>query len=268
MAEWAKLEFAVEMSCGSCEQAVIDVLLDVPGVRMLEIAADQERLVLESTLPIEKLQDLIETSGRKAVLKGVGSSAGEHHGAAVTMLEGRGPECGVVRLMQVSSDCCLIEGTVDRLTPGLHGLHVHSLGDLTADWLSCGGHFNPRGGAHGEPTDENSHAGDLGNILADEHGSASFRMASNKIHVWNIIGRSVVVTEREDDLGKGNHELSLVTGNSGEGVAWGIIARSAGLFQNPKRICTCDGVTLWEEREKQIAGKGVQHKPATMLANL
>uniref|UniRef100_A0A8C4X042 Copper chaperone for superoxide dismutase n=1 Tax=Eptatretus burgeri TaxID=7764 RepID=A0A8C4X042_EPTBU len=179
----------------------------------------------------------------------------KHHGAAVTMLEGRGSECGVVRFTQISLECCLIEGAVDRLTPGLHGLHVHSLGDLTADWLSCGDHFNPHGGTHGEPADENS--------------VSQFCWVLRSLKdVWDIIGRSLVVTEREDDLGKGNHELSLVTGNSGEGVAWGIIARSAGLFQNPKRICTCDGVTLWEEREKQIAGKGEQHKPATMLANL
>ena len=27
----------------------------------------------------------------------------------------------------------------------------------------------------------------------------------------------------------------------------GIIARSAGLFQNSKKVCTCDGVTIWEE---------------------
>ena len=30
----------------------------------------------------------------------------------------------------------------------------------------------------------------------------------------------------------------------------GIIARSAGLFQNTKKVCTCDGVTIWEEAEK------------------
>lgn len=31
----------------------------------------------------------------------------------------------------------------------------------------------------------------------------------------------------------------------------GIIARSAGLFQNTKKVCTCDGVTLWEEAAAQ-----------------
>lgn len=33
-------------------------------------------------------------------------------------------------------------------------------------------------------------------------------------------------------------------------VMCGIIARSAGLFQNTKKVCTCDGVTIWDEAEK------------------
>lgn len=76
------------------------------------------------------------------------------------------------------------------------------------------------------------------------------------LQVWDVIGRSLVVDSGEDDLGRGSHPLSKVTGNSGERLACGIIARSAGLFENTKRICACDGVTLWEERDIPIAGKG------------
>lgn len=111
-----------------------------------------------------------------------------------------------------------------------------------------------------------------------------------------MIGRSLVIDEGEDDLGRGGHPLSKVTGNSGERwvmppgqeaelcqprtptpqaartsarsdhpfprrLACGIIARSAGLFQNPKRICACDGLTLWEERGRPIAGEGRKEPP-------
>ena len=31
----------------------------------------------------------------------------------------------------------------------------------------------------------------------------------------------------------------------------GIIARSAGLFHNTKKVCTCDGVTIWEEEARR-----------------
>ncbi|MBN3275463.1 CCS dismutase, partial [Polyodon spathula] len=100
------------------------------------------------------------------------------------------------------------------------------------------------------------HVGDLGNILAGPEGRAVFRLEDQQLKVWDVIGRSLVVDSGEDDLGRGGHPLSKVTGNSGERLACGIIARAAGLFQNPKQICSCDGVTLWEERERPLAGPG------------
>jgi copper chaperone for superoxide dismutase len=33
--------------------------------------------------------------------------------------------------------------------------------------------------------------------------------------VWDVIGRSIVVTEHEDDLGNGNNSQSEIDGNSG-----------------------------------------------------
>ena len=37
-------------------------------------------------------------------------------------------------------------------------------------------------------------------------------------------------------------------------VGCGIIARSSGLFENNKRICACDGVTIWDEKKVPAAG--------------
>lgn len=54
------------------------------------------------------------------------------------MLSGAGPVQGVVRFLQISEDRCLIDGTIDGLEPGAHGLHVHELGDLTQDCLRYG----------------------------------------------------------------------------------------------------------------------------------
>lgn len=32
-----------------------------------------------------------------------------------------------------------------------------------------------------------------------------------------------------------------------DGEAVGIVARAAGLFENPKKICLCSGKSIWEE---------------------
>ncbi|XP_041842512.1 copper chaperone for superoxide dismutase-like isoform X2 [Melanotaenia boesemani] len=250
-----KLEFAVQMTCESCAEKVRAALEGKPGVTSVSIDVGKEEVLVECALTSAEVQALIESTGRRAVLKAIGGSERDL-GAAVAMLAGAGSIQGVVRFLQLSEGQCLIDGTIDGLDPGPHGLHVHTLGDLTQDCLSCGEHYNPFERQHGGPGDSERHVGDLGNIVAGPDGRASFRLEDGQLKVWDVIGRSLVVDAGEDDLGRGGHPLSKQTGNSGERLACGIIARSAGIFQNPKRICACDGVTLWEERDRPIAGKG------------
>ena len=62
--------------------------------------------------------------------------------------------------------------------------------------MSAGGHFNPGSKEHGGPADKNRHAGDLGNIVADEGGRAVIDITDGQIPLTgpnSIIGRSVVV---------------------------------------------------------------------------
>ncbi|XP_070785828.1 copper chaperone for superoxide dismutase [Enoplosus armatus] len=250
-----KLEFAVQMTCESCADKVRAALEGKPGVASVSVDVSKEEVLVESALTSAEVQALIEGTGRRAVLKGIGGSE-QDLGSAVAMLAGVEKIQGVVRFLQLSEERCLIDGTIDGLEPGPHGLHVHTLGDLTLDCLSCGEHYNPFGRQHGSPGDSERHVGDLGNIVAGPDGRASFRLEDRQLKVWDVIGRSLVVDTGEDDLGRGDHPLSKQTGNSGERLACGIIARSAGLFQNPKQICACDGVTLWEERDRPIAGRG------------
>jgi superoxide dismutase, Cu-Zn family len=39
----------------------------------------------------------------------------------------------------------------------------------------------------------------------------------------SVLGRSIVVKAGEDDLGRGAHELSMTTGNSGPRIAGGVV---------------------------------------------
>ncbi|XP_068611834.1 copper chaperone for superoxide dismutase [Brachionichthys hirsutus] len=263
-----KVEFAVQMTCESCADKVRAALQGKPGVTSVGVDVGKEQVLVESSLGVAALQALIESTGRRAVLKGLGGSQ-QDLGSAVAVMAGAGGVQGAVRLLQLSEERCLIDGTIDGLEPGPHGLHVHALGDLRQDCLSCGDHYNPFRRQHGGPADSERHVGDLGNVVAGPDGRASFRLEDSQIKVWDVIGRSLVVDSGEDDLGRGGHAVSKQTGNSGERLACGIIARSAGLFQNPKRICACDGVTLWEERDRPGAGTGrSKDGPAAPAAHL
>lgn len=63
------------------------------------------------------------------------------------------------------------------------------------------------------------HVGDLGNINAKENGRAVFRFQNDALKVWDIIGRSLGVTEYRDDYGTGLNDISKINGNSGQWFA-------------------------------------------------
>uniref|UniRef100_A0A3S5HLS6 Superoxide dismutase [Cu-Zn] n=1 Tax=Ceanothus thyrsiflorus TaxID=48245 RepID=A0A3S5HLS6_CEATH len=133
---------------------------------------------------------------------------------------------GTIYFTQEGDGPTTVTGNISGLKPGLHGFHVHALGDTTNGCLSTGPHFNPAAKEHGAPEDEIRHAGDLGNITAGDDGTATFTIVDKQIPLTgahSIVGRAVVVHGDRDDLGKGGHELSKSTGNAGGRVACGII---------------------------------------------
>ncbi len=114
-----------------------------------------------------------------------------------------------------------VTATLSNLAPGLHGIHIHEFGDCrTLDGASAGGHFNPRNQIHGGPDSEQRHAGDLGNVLADEKGNARMDIVVDTISLSgdeSIIGRSVVISAGQDDF------RTQPSGNTGARLACGVI---------------------------------------------
>ncbi|CAN0920572.1 Superoxide dismutase [Cu-Zn] 1 [Linum grandiflorum] len=145
---------------------------------------------------------------------------------AVAVLGNSNGVGGTIFFTQEGHGLTTVTGNISGLKPGLHGFHVHALGDTTNGCMSTGPHFNPHSKEHGAPEDENRHAGDLGNVTVGDDGSATFTIIDQHLSLTgphSIIGRAVVVHADPDDLGKGGHELSKSTGNAGGRVACGII---------------------------------------------
>jgi len=165
-------------------------------------------------------------------MQGPGSSAhamshkeDETHGpqrATALLLATEGNEAsGHVRFRQ-RGDQVVIRGRIENLEPGsTHGFHVHQWGDISEpDGTGAGGHYNPEGHEHGLPPETPRHAGDLGNVTANEDGVATFTKRVSNITVAGktnpILGRGVILHAKRDDGGQ-------PTGNAGARIAQGVI---------------------------------------------
>jgi Cu-Zn family superoxide dismutase len=126
------------------------------------------------------------------------------------------------------SNVVRIVGLVSGLTPGLHGLHIHEVGDCSADDASSAGeHYATSETPHGAPTQvaTDRHAGDLGNIIAGADGVAAIDLVdigfSIGVGANSVLDRAIVIHSEADDL------LSQPSGNAGNRIACGVIRQLA-----------------------------------------
>lgn len=111
-----------------------------------------------------------------------------------------GKTIGVALLAEEEDDEVSVGVVAVGLEPGDHGMHIHETGvcDPTGDpaFASAGDHYNPTDEEHGE------HAGDLGNITADEDGTASFEETTDQFVIDELLdedGSSIVIHAEEDE---------------------------------------------------------------------
>jgi Cu-Zn family superoxide dismutase len=133
-----------------------------------------------------------------------------------------GNKChGRVQFIQ-EGDAVKVIADLEGLNPGQkHAIHVHQYGDCSApDATSAGGHYNPENHPHALPDGGPRHAGDLGNLMADNEGKAHYEITVDNISVAGtknpIIGRGVIVHAKPDDGGQ-------PVGNAGARIACGVI---------------------------------------------
>jgi Cu-Zn family superoxide dismutase len=135
---------------------------------------------------------------------------------------------GTVRFSQTAGGV-QVEVDLTGLEPkSEHGFHVHEYGDCTAeDGKSAGEHFTGSHADHGLPPAKARHAGDMGNLVADDKGEIHFKGTFDLMAVGKegnpILGRAVILHAAKDDGGQ-------PTGNAGDRIACGVIgiAKSPG----------------------------------------
>lgn len=166
----------------------------------------------------------------QSALRSNGTVAGALHIRAVrAVLDplGNNKANGVVEIELTTDKQVSVIGSVSGLKPNSeHGFHIHEYGHCGAeDGSLAGDHFNPQGHPHAGPNNGKHHAGDLGNIRADDKGVATISLKikdplySSDLSI--IAGRSLVLHAQRDDL------KSQPSGNSGARIACGVIGVTA-----------------------------------------
>ena len=124
----------------------------------------------------------------------------------------------------------LVTLSVEGLTPGAHGIHLHAVGACSPDFSAAGGHLTATDNAvHGlknlERTVDNHDNGDLPNLYAAAGGTAQAEYFTSLVTIFggsmpallDADGATLVIHENPDD------HVTQPIGGAGGRVACGII---------------------------------------------
>ncbi|KAF3940093.1 hypothetical protein ABW19_dt0203561 [Dactylella cylindrospora] len=225
-----KTLFAVPLECDGCVTSVKKSLFNLEEDQLVEI---------EGTTAPSAITAALEKIGKDAILRGTGTP----NSAAVCILETHAPNIsdpvrGLARMVQVGQKYTIIDLSLKGLPQGVYHASIRQNGDISKGAASTGGVWEEGDASIAEPR------GRLGQIQVNRDGSGSVLLDS-PIDIWELIGRSMVVSPETENYQQ-DSETTLV----------GVIARSAGVWENNKTVCSCSGKTVWEERIEQ-AGKGM-----------
>ena len=124
----------------------------------------------------------------------------------------------------------LIHVSVTQLTPGAHGIHLHSVGACTPDFAAAKGHINPDGKAHGFRNPDGPDDGNLPMIYAHSDGHAEAEFFTDRVTVsdgspralLDEDGSTLVIHENPDD-----HFTQPIGGSGGRVACGRIVAPEA-----------------------------------------
>ena len=264
------LEYMVEMRCGKCATKVENAVNALGGTKSVEASLGTNTVRVVTSDRTETVSEAIEACGYKVRLIGQGDvdAFGEALAsalgtdlrtlrqslAAVAEFKGEkynhGDVKGTVRFVQVNEEVILAEAALDGLTPGKHAICVHESGDLTRGIESVGRVY-----ACEEDDDKvGAPSGLIAVVEADENGTVKMpsTILSGNLKTWDVIGRSVGVHATETPSVDG-------------GIA-AVLARSAGVGENHKKLCQCDGTVIWEAGEDFLpVSVGAEERKAPLI---
>ena len=166
------------------------------------------------------MKKLVLVSISILVLAACATSKGPSAAATLSPISGSTAE-GTVKFNQLKDGSVQVVVDLTGVPPGVHGFHVHDKGDCGDNGNAAGGHFNPSSAPHGAPNMASHHAGDFGNVTADDQGVVKTTFTTYSVTVEpgekSAIGHAVILHANPDDL------TTQPTGNAGGRIACGVV---------------------------------------------
>ncbi|OAL72102.1 homocitrate dehydratase [Trichophyton violaceum] len=269
MIEPFQATFAVPLTCESCIKDISKPLYELSGIKKVDASLADQLIVVEGTAAPSAIVAAIQSTGRDAILRGSGTSnststkvaryksqliltgGGRRKDASVCILETHKESVankirGLVRMVQVSSGLTIFDLTINGLSPGRYWATIRETGDVSRGPESTGGVWEAvkdlkekqqQGSSSSSGSDPR---GVVGSVDVDENGKGNVFL-DRPIAVWEMIGRSMVVSRQREGPFSIDDEDTIV----------GVVARSAGVWDNEKMVCSCSGKNVWEERKEQ-----------------
>ena len=232
--------FAVPLSCESCIRDVSSSLHKLPGITNISADLRNQLISVTGTAAPSAIVAAIQDTGRDAILRG----SGRAESAAVCILETHASAVkdhvrGLIRMVQVSDHMTVLDMTLRGVSPGSYQVSVRETGDISRGAASTGGVWDLLSAKTASPP--RTAKGVFGTIEVSQTGLGSVFL-DKPIQIWELIGRSIVVSRRTEKFETEDPDTLV-----------GVIARSAGVWDNDKTVCSCSGKTVWEERKDQTA---------------
>jgi Cu-Zn family superoxide dismutase len=109
-----------------------------------------------------------------------------------------GADVGTVSFTQTDHGV-IVAVKVHDVSPGRHGLHIHTVGACTPDFMAAGGHFNPANTEHGFHAAGGYHAGDLPNLDVAADGTAEAEFFVPQVTIAGPVSAALPYTLSDAD---------------------------------------------------------------------
>lgn len=202
--------YNAEMTCEGCASEISKTLNSLAGVEHVMCDVPTQTVAVFGTTPPSAILGALKT--RNAILRGTGSA----NTAGVAILENFEHNNdlrvqGLARLVGLPNGTTFVDVAMTGVPPGKYRASVRTSGDVSRGLASTGSQIQ-----------------DLGELDC-QNGDCNL-YNTFKFPLAQMLGRSMAVTSTNGD------------------AFCGVVARSAGAWENAKYVCSCTGKTIWDEK--------------------